>query len=102
VLLSSVLYFFTLEGARALLVRARHALRPGGVAVVRAAFADELRKEARGALLNGVELLLWLPGSRVYAFSEYRMLLELAGFAEVARRNDGVVTAVRPQTEADP
>jgi 2-polyprenyl-3-methyl-5-hydroxy-6-metoxy-1,4-benzoquinol methylase len=99
VLLSSVLYFFTSEDARALLVRVRQALRPGGKVVVRAAVADEQRREATDALMNAVELLLWLPSSRVYAFSEYRRLLELAGFAEIARWGDTVVTAVRPGTE---
>jgi 2-polyprenyl-3-methyl-5-hydroxy-6-metoxy-1,4-benzoquinol methylase len=99
--LSSVLYFFSPEVARALLVRSRQALKPGGRVVLRAAIADEDRREAVDALLNAVELLLWLPGSRVYTFSEYSSLLEEAGFAEIARRGDAVVSAVRPGSEAD-
>jgi 2-polyprenyl-3-methyl-5-hydroxy-6-metoxy-1,4-benzoquinol methylase len=96
VLLSYLLYFFTPEDAQGLLSRVRQALKPGGLVVVRASIADEERREAADALLNAVDLLLWLPTSRVYTFAEYRDLLAGAGFVEIVRRGEEVVTAVRP------
>ena len=96
VLLSYLLYFFTPEDARGLLDRVRRALKPGGLVVVRAAIADEERRAAADALLNAVDLLLWLPTSRVYTFTEYRDLLGQAGFVEIVRRGEEIVTAVRP------
>lgn len=96
VLLSYLLYFFTPEDARRLLDRVRRALKPGGLVVVRAALADEERRTAKDALLNAVDLLLWLPTSRVYTFAEYRDLLEKAGFAGIMRRGEEIVTAARP------
>jgi len=96
VLLSSLLYFFTPEDARGLLGRVWRALKPGGRVVVRAAIADEERRAAEDALLNAVDLLLWLPTSRVYTFAEYQDLLAQAGFVEILRRGEEIVTAVRP------
>lgn len=96
VLLSYLLYFFTPEDARGLLSRVRRALKPGGLVVVRAAIADEERREATDALIDAVDLLLWLPTSRVYTFTEYRDLLGQAGFVEIVRRGEVIITAVRP------
>jgi len=95
-LLSSLLYFFTPEDARGLLGRVWRALKPGGLVVVRATIADEERRTAEDALLNAVDLLLWLPTSRVYTFAEYQDLLAQAGFVEILRRGEEIVTAVRP------
>ena len=95
-LFRSLLYFFTPEDARRLLDRVRRALKPGGLVVVRATIADEERRTAKDALLNAVDLLLWLPTSRVYTFAEYRDLLEKAGFAGIMRRGEEIVTASRP------
>jgi ubiquinone/menaquinone biosynthesis C-methylase UbiE len=95
-LLSSLLYFFTPEDARELLSRVWRALKPGGLVVVRTAIADEERRVAKDALLTAVELLLWLPTSHVYTFAEYEDLLGKAGFAEIMRRGEELVTAVRP------
>ena len=96
VLLSFLLYFFTPEDARRLLDRVRRALKPGGLVVVRAAIADEERQAEVDALLNAVDLLLWLPSSRVYTLSEYQDLLAGAGFGEIMRRGEEIITAVRP------
>ena len=96
VLLSYLLYFFTPEDARGLLDRVWRALTPGGLVVVRAAIADEERRAATGALLDAVDLLLWLPTSRVYTFTQYQDLLGQAGFVEILRRGEALVSAVRP------
>jgi 2-polyprenyl-3-methyl-5-hydroxy-6-metoxy-1,4-benzoquinol methylase len=96
VLLSYVLYYFDPDTARGLLSRAWAALRPGGQVVIRAAIADEERRAASDALMMAVDLLLWIPGSCVYTFGEYRRFLDEAGFVSVARHREDVIIAVRP------
>jgi len=96
VLLSYLLYFFTTDRAVGLLDRVRKALKPRGRVVIRALIPDEDRCSATDTLVDAVELLLWLPESRVYAYSEYEGLLARAGFVEVSRHGEQVITAVRP------
>jgi C-methyltransferase len=95
-LLSYLLYFFTPEAAVGLLERVWRALKPGGRVVVRAAIPDEERCTATDALLDAVDLLLWIPDSRVYTYVEYRDLLTRAGFVDIARHGEQVITAARP------
>jgi 2-polyprenyl-3-methyl-5-hydroxy-6-metoxy-1,4-benzoquinol methylase len=96
VLFSYVLFYFDPGTVRELLARARTALKPGGQVVIRAPIADDERRAASEALLTAVDLLLWIPGSCVYAFGDYRRFLEEAGFVSVARHREDVIIAVRP------
>ena len=91
-----VLYFFPPAVVSGILRRAWRALKPGGLVVIRATIADEARSSAVDALLNAVDLLLWVPDSRVYTFSEYRGLLEAAGFGDVTRIAEEIIRGTRP------
>ena len=91
----AVLYFFNPDQVISLLARANRALRPGGVVVISSLQVDERRCEAEVPLLNAIDFFIASPYSEVYSFSEYRPFLETAGFTDVARHSDYLISAHR-------
>lgn len=97
VLLSYILYYFNPQQVREILLKAYHALRAGGLLVVRAVIADDGRCEAKTALVAALELLHDAPNGQIYTFAEYRRFLEQAGFADVTVVNESLIKATKPQ-----
>jgi ubiquinone/menaquinone biosynthesis C-methylase UbiE len=88
-----ILFFFNPDQVGDILQRAYRALKPGGLLVINSGMADEERCQNEYALMLAFQLFMLCPESEVYTFSEYKELLEQAGFADVTRHNDFLVSA---------
>jgi len=92
-LFGRILYYLEDDGARGVLARAHTALRPAGTLIVHEARVDEERCAAADGLLVALMLLAFAPTSHVRTFSEYRDLLEAAGFVDICEVSDSVIRA---------
>jgi hypothetical protein len=88
-----ILYFFNPDQVRDILLKAYRALKPQGIVVINSGMADEERCQNEYALLVAFQLFIFCPESEVYTFSEYKELLEQAGFTGVTQHNDTLVSA---------
>jgi len=93
VLLGNILHFFPASQIQAILRKVHQALRVGGLVVVDDGVLDEERCQAEFVLLSAVELATTAPYATFYTFSEYRELLEQAGFTQVTLHGDRPVSA---------
>ena len=93
VLFGLILYYFQPEQVRDILQRAHRALKPGGLVVIHTAIADEKRCKSEYALTVAFQLFIFAPESEVYTFSEYREILEQAGFTNVTQHSDLLISA---------
>ena len=93
VLFGAILYYFNSEDVTAALRKTYHALKPGGLVVIRGVIADEERCQNEMALLGAIELLHDAPDGEVYAFSEYKAFLETVGFTDVTQYGDFLISA---------
>ncbi len=93
VLLGNILHFFPGSQVQVMLRKIHQALRPGGQVVVDDGVLDEKRCQAESVLLSAVFVLNSAPDGEFYTFSEYRVLLERAGFTQVALHGERPVTA---------
>jgi SAM-dependent methyltransferase len=91
----AVLYFFNPDQVTSLLARANRALKPRGMVVISSLQADERRCETEAPLLNALDFFLASPYSEVYSFGEYKAFLEAAGFSNVTRHSDYLISAHR-------
>ncbi len=75
--------------------RAFHALAPDGWIVIRAPMPDAQRKKNLPGAFAGIETLLFSAVSDTHSFTEYRGMLEIAGFLQVVNHKDdwGLITA---------
>ncbi len=99
----NITLFLSPEQNIGLLRKAFEALVPNGRVVIQAPMSDEERKGPSEVAMAGVEIVLFSPEGDVYTLTEYRGMLETAGFSEVTGVKDdwGLVTArrlVKPQT----
>jgi hypothetical protein len=92
-----ILYFFNSDQVRNILQRAYRALKPGGLVVINSGIADEERCQNEYALMVAFQLFIFCPESEVYTFSEYKELLVQAGFSNVIRHSDTLVSARKQQ-----
>jgi 2-polyprenyl-3-methyl-5-hydroxy-6-metoxy-1,4-benzoquinol methylase len=95
VLFGLVLYFFNSDQVRDILQRAHQALKSGGLVVIHSGIADEERCQNEYALMVAFQLFIFCPESEVYTFSEYKELLVQAGFTNVIRHSDTLVSATK-------
>ena len=85
VLLSAVCHMLSPADNRALLVRVRECMAPGGLVVVSDFLLDDDRCEPAWASLFGINMLVATGGGDSYTESDYRAWLEEAGFGAVER-----------------
>jgi Dimerisation domain/O-methyltransferase domain len=97
VFVDSITAYGNFEQNIGILHRALEALVMGGRVVLRALVADDDRKGPGTIPLAGLDLLLASPDGDIYTVTEYRGMLEAAGFFEVKRigEQDGILTARR-------
>jgi len=78
------------------------ALVQNGRVVISAPVADEDHKGPGEVPLAGIEMLLFSPDGDIYTFTEYRGMLETAGFSEVTSHKDdwGLISARRIEKKA--
>jgi C-methyltransferase len=93
--LGYVTYFYAPDYLVNLFRRLHRALRPGGVLVVDAPLADEGRCEREEPVLDGPWLFAVSRGGDVYSFSDYKRLLESAGFDSITEVAEDLVRAIR-------
>jgi len=93
VLLGNILHFFPASQLQGILGKIHQALRVGGLVVVDDGVLDEERGPAESVLLSAVFLVNSAPHGEFYTFSEYRELLEQAGFTQVTLHGERPVTA---------
>jgi SAM-dependent methyltransferase len=97
VLLSHITQFLSTERNIGLLRRAYEALVWEGRVVIQTVIANDERKGPGLAPLYGLETLLWSMAGDVYTVTEYRGMLEAAGFYQVQEYADasGLMSAAR-------
>ena len=93
--LGFVTYFFGPDDLMKLFCTLFTALKPGGMLVLDAPLSDEGRCENVDAVLDGPWLYAISAQGDVYSFSDYKGLLERAGFGGVTQVDEGLVKAVR-------
>jgi hypothetical protein len=93
----SITAFRKLEENIGILHRALEALAMGGRILLRAWMADDDRKGPGWIPLAGLDLLLASVDGDIYTVTEYRGMLEAAGFFEVTQvgEQSGILTARR-------
>jgi hypothetical protein len=84
----SITAYRSLEQNIGILHRAYEALAWGGRVVLRAAIADDDRKGPKLIPLAGLDLLIASVDGDIYTATEYRGMLEAAGFFEVIKVGD--------------
>ncbi|RME90245.1 MAG: class I SAM-dependent methyltransferase, partial [Anaerolineae bacterium] len=91
-MLGLITYILTPGQNRSVLRRAARALKPGGVLVIDAIMSTDRPREwaSRATLL----MRTW-NGGAAHAFEQYRAWLLEAGFREVTRHNEQLLSAVR-------
>ncbi len=96
-LVDSITMYRSLEQNIGILHRAYEALVMGGRIVLRATIADDERKGPRWVPLLGLDVLMGTTDGDIYTTTEYRGMLEAAGFFEVRPVGDkpGVLTGRR-------
>lgn len=97
VMIDSLTAYGNLEDNLGVLHSALEALAMGGRVLVRAWMSDDDRKGPGWVPLAGLDLLLASPQGDIYTVTEYRGMLEAAGFFEVKQVGDhaGLLTARR-------
>ena len=93
VLLGNVLRFFAANHIRDILRKLYQALKFGGLVVVDDDVLDEERRQSEQVLLLAVFLVNSAPYGDLYTFSQYREMLEGAGFTQVTLYGERPVTA---------
>jgi ubiquinone/menaquinone biosynthesis C-methylase UbiE len=93
VLFGAILYYFDPDDVTAALRKAYHALKSGGLVVIRSLIADEERCQNEMALLLAIEFLHDAPHGEVYTFSEYKAFLETVGLTDVTQWGDFLISA---------
>jgi 3-hydroxy-5-methyl-1-naphthoate 3-O-methyltransferase len=93
--LGSVTYFLGRDDMATIFQRAYRAMRKGGVIIIEAPLSDEERCQQERAVLDGPWLFAVTARGDVYSFTDYKAILEQAGFSEVTRIKDDFVKAFR-------
>lgn len=83
VLAVNIYHHFAIEQCIALSRRLYAAAAPGGLLALVDMIPDEARAQARTALMFALTMLIWTRDGDAYTLSEYRRMLEAAGFKDV-------------------
>jgi ubiquinone/menaquinone biosynthesis C-methylase UbiE len=99
VFLGKILYYFDVENAVDILRRVHSALKKNGLVVINTYINDDRSCKDQMAMMAALQLYIFAPHSHVYNFSEYRNLLKQAGFNNVVRHTNTLITAKRTNAE---
>jgi len=100
VLFGAILYYFSPDNVTAVFRKAHHALKSGGLVVIRTIIADEERCQDETALFLAIEFLHDAPNGEVYTFSEYKAFLDTSGFTDVTLHGNRLISA-KKHTKAE-
>jgi ubiquinone/menaquinone biosynthesis C-methylase UbiE len=95
VIIGSLLHYFDAPSATDILRSAYRALKENGIIVIYAKAADEERK-TDPSLLSMIDVSNCAPFARHYTYSEYKTILENAGFRDVTQTEIVIISAVKP------
>ena len=91
----AILYYFSPEELNFLFLKTKNCLKPGGRVVIRSVSAGEDDPQDEMALLLQVEMVHLTETSYIYNFLEYKKFLEHAGFGQVRRHSNLLVSAIK-------
>ena len=94
VLFGNLLHYFDPSSATGILQKAYRALKPGGILVIYSKAVDEERKED-AALLSMIDVSNCAPHGQHFTFSEYKSMLEAAGFRDAEQSKAFLISAVK-------
>ncbi len=92
VVLSWVTYFLGPDQNEFIFRKVYGALAPGGIVVIQADMADEERCSSE-SLIFAVTVFLFSEKGKIYTFSEYKAMLEEAGFSQIMRHSEFLISA---------
>ena len=95
VLLGNVLRFFAANHIRDILRKVHYALKSGGLVVIDDDVLDEECPQTEQVLLTAVFLVNSVPYGDFHTLSQYRELLDGAGFTQVTLHGDRPLTATK-------
>lgn len=101
VLIRNLTDYLSTEQNVGVLRKAYEALAREGRIVIHAPMSDEDHKGPGDVPLTAIEMLLFSPEGDTYTYTEYRGMLETAGFSEVTSHKDewGLITARRVERQ---
>jgi len=94
VLIGNLLHYYNPASATSILQKAYRALKPGGIIVIYSKAVDEERK-TDPALLSMIDVSNCAPQAQSYTFTEYRNILEAAGYLHVTQPTVVMTSAVK-------
>lgn len=94
VIIGSLLHYFDAASATDILRSAHRAMKESGIIVIYAKAADEERK-TDPSLLSMIDVSNCAPFARHYTFSEYKSILEDAGFRDATQTEIVIISAVK-------
>jgi ubiquinone/menaquinone biosynthesis C-methylase UbiE len=95
VLLGKILYYFDADYVTEILCRVHTALKKDGLVVISTYIGDNRSCRNQQASMAALQLFIFAPQSHVYIFSEYRDLLRRAGFNNVSRYTETLMTGTK-------
>jgi 2-polyprenyl-3-methyl-5-hydroxy-6-metoxy-1,4-benzoquinol methylase len=95
VLLGKILYYFDADHAAEILRRVHSALKRDGLIVINTYIGDDRSCRNEQASMAALQLFIFAPESHVYTFLEYRDLLKRAGFSNISRHSETVITGTK-------
>lgn len=93
-LIGNLLHYYDATTATSILQKTYRAVKPNGLVVIYSKAVDEERK-TDPALLSMVDVCNCAPQARSYTFSEYKAVLEAAGYRDVTQPTIVMVSAVK-------
>lgn len=94
VLIGNLLHYYDAASATEILQSAYRAMKPGGLIVIYSKAVDEERV-TDPTLLSMIDVCNCAPQARSYTFTEYKGVLEAAGFRAVAQPTIVMIAAVK-------
>jgi len=93
VLLGQITYHLSTDQNKSVLRRIYRALKPSGLAVIHVPIADEERCKSEALSLAVVLFALYGEKGDIHTFLEYKFMLEEAGFSEVTKHSESLISA---------
>lgn len=97
-IIGSLLHYFSPETCVQILRKTKLTLKPGGKVLIFTGMLDEERTNPE-RLLAALDISNCGPHGQVYTFSDYRRMLEQAGYRQINRSNEFMVSGT---VESDP
>jgi 2-polyprenyl-3-methyl-5-hydroxy-6-metoxy-1,4-benzoquinol methylase len=95
ILLGKILYYFDADHAVDILCRVHSAVQKNGLVVISTYIGNDRSCGNQLASIVALQLFIFAPQSHVYTFSEYRDLLRRAGFRNVSRHTETLITGTK-------